>query len=247
MARGHNGIHKDAIRMLEDESEDELAALSSYLEQGRSGRPSQRSGPWAQDEGYANTASPDITEDAFATPGGHAQQECQPILDLSFPRSHPRSHHSSNPVARSTYGQALAQRQYTSQSNTLSKASTQLGASQKSKTKRATSPCKNLADLQLLNKPVSYGVLNLEGADAVPKELKTLVDNVYYLCRDVGTIPKQVKDQISARVRLADLNSLDRDDFEVRLELDAMQRAHNAAVDLTANSAHKALWCCSVV
>jgi ElaB/YqjD/DUF883 family membrane-anchored ribosome-binding protein len=226
----------------EEESEDELRAPSLSLERARLG---QWSAPWTQhtilDEGYADTLSPEIAEDIFETPRPHLQRERQPTLHLSFQALH----HSSSPATGSTHSQVFSLRQHTSQSNTLSNASTQSSGSQK--TKRATNPCTNLADLQLLNKPVSYGVLNLEGTDAVPNELQTLVNDVYHLCRDVGTVPVQVKDQISARLRQADLNSLERDDFEVRLELDAMQRAQNAAVDLTADSAHEAPWCCSVI
>lgn len=61
----------------------------------------------------------------------------------------------------------------------------------RSKLKRATSPAKTYSDLQLLNKPVTYGIIDIE-LDDLLEDIRQLIEDLQALCENVGIIPPKI-------------------------------------------------------
>jgi hypothetical protein len=95
-----------------------------------------------------------------------------------------------NIAPSSSYTNALAHHPVLHSSNTDS--STSSAQSGKSKSKRATSPAKTYSDLQLLNKPVKYGVMDAE-RDDLPEDIRVLIEDLQALCENVGIIPSKIQ------------------------------------------------------
>jgi hypothetical protein len=90
----------------------------------------------------------------------------------------------------SSYTNALAHHPVLYSPNTDSSASS--AQSRTSNSKRATSPAKTYSDLQLLNKPVKYGVIDAE-RDDLPEDIRVLIDDLQALCENGAIIASKIQ------------------------------------------------------
>lgn len=196
----------------------------------------------SMDEGYVEDG---VVEDSAITPKptkrGRQHRSTQPSLDpAAFSSICP----PENIASSSSYTTALTQRPLLQSCNIDSSASS--AQSGKPRSRRATSPAKTYSDLQLLNKPVKYGVVDAE-RDDLPEDIRTLVKDVQALCENVGIIPLEIQDRIpGAKRRSHWTNETGRDDLDLMIELDAMKRVHTAAVSLSTTGDYEPQWYCSV-
>lgn len=58
--------------------------------------------------------------------------------------------------------------------------------------KRATSSAKTYGDLQLLNKPVTYGIIDAEQG-GLSEDICMLTEDLQALCDNVGIIPSNIQ------------------------------------------------------
>ncbi|KAF1997085.1 hypothetical protein P154DRAFT_471486 [Amniculicola lignicola CBS 123094] len=147
-------------------------------------------------------------------------------------------------ASSSLYTNALAHYPVLHLSNTNSSSSSiQSG---KSKSKRAMSLAKTYSDLQLLNKPVKYGVMDVE-RDDLPEDIRVLIEDLQTLCENVGIIPSKMQDRIaSAKKRSYWTYETGRDEIDLMIELDMIRRVQAAAVSLSSTGDHEPQWYCSV-
>jgi hypothetical protein len=141
------------------------------------------------DEGYVETNA--ISEDYATTPKpksrGRQHQATQPPIDLA---AFSATELPDDITPSSSYTNALARHFVLHPSNTGS--STSSAQSGKSRSKRATSPAKTYGDLQLLNKPVKYGVMDIE-QDDLPEDICMLTEDLQALCDNMGIIPSKIQ------------------------------------------------------
>ncbi|KAI9686291.1 MAG: hypothetical protein M1820_010673 [Bogoriella megaspora] len=149
-----------------------------------------------------------------------------------------------NITPSSSYTNALARHPRLPPSNTNSSSSSI--QSEKSKLKRATSPAKTYSDLQLLNKPVKYGVMDAE-RDDLPEDIHVLIEDLQALCENVSIIPSKMQDRITgAKKRSHWTYETGRDELDLMIELDTVRRVQAAAVSLSTTGDHEPQWYCSV-
>jgi hypothetical protein len=63
--------------------------------------------------------------------------------------------------------------------------------SERAKSKRATSSAKTYSDLQLLNKPVKYILIDVK-RDGLPEDICILIEGLQALCENVGIISSKI-------------------------------------------------------
>ena len=132
-----------------------------------------------------------VLEDTATTPKpsrrGRQRGLIPPPLDLA---AFSATHRPDSIAPSSSYTNALAHHPVLHLTNTNSSSSSV--QSGKSKSKRATSPAKTYSDLQLLNKPVKYGVMDAE-QDDLPEDIRVLMEDLQTLCENVGIIPSKMQ------------------------------------------------------
>lgn len=195
------------------------------------------------DEGYVEENA--VLGDTATTPKpsrrGRQRGLTQPPLDLA---AFSATRRPDNIAPSGSYTNALAHHPVLHPSNTNSSSSSV--QSGKSKSKRATSPAKTYSDLQLLNKPVKYGVMDAE-RDDLPEDIRVLIEDLQALCENVGIIPLKMQDRIAgAKKRSHWTYETGRDELDLMIELDTIRRVQAAAVSLSTTGDHEPQWYCSV-